>query len=317
MHARAKRAFINTLQVHSYSPLMSEASCGTPDIHLKGEETMGKNCGIQKQYIPFQPGYEGLTNYQSYIVQPSDVLYGIVSDFYQFQINTAGGQTYTIPDGCGDIMFDIQPNDAGGIVCGGKFKRADIGFHEYSQVYGIRFCPGTMRNLLQCSAKDLVEARIPLQSIYNRAELCEKVFNAHTFDERVTVSLDYLQKQFGNLEPMPLAVSYCVKRMIATDGNIPIRELSEETGYSDRYIQKLFKEFMGFTPKQLCTFICFQRSVVQHTFHGQEQTLGDVAYDCGYYDQSHMNRVYKSLASMRPSNIPVRATGSEDFKIAK
>jgi AraC-like DNA-binding protein len=253
------------------------------------------------QYIPFQPGFEERADYQSCIVQPDDALYGIISDFYQFKTEADTAETYTIPDGCGDMIFEIQNNAINGIVCGGKFQRADIGFLERSHVYGIRFYPGAMRHFLMCSAADIVEARIPLNNICKNSDLQEQILSADSFRKRVCITKQFFQNQILTSKYVLPIVDYCIKRIIETGGNISVRSLAQDTGYTERYLQRLFCEHIGFTPKQICIFIRFQRSAVLSAFQ-RDQMLGDIALECGYYDQSHMNRVYKKLIQILPGH---------------
>ena len=53
-----------------------------------------------------------------------------------------------------------------------------------------------------------------------------------------------------------------VKDMIyKSDGLVRIHEISEQTDYSERYINKVFIELMGFPPKTFCKIIQFQNTI--------------------------------------------------------
>ena len=39
-------------------------------------------------------------------------------------------------------------------------------------------------------------------------------------------------------------------------------------------------------------------------------TLAEIAYDCGYFDQAHMNRDFRELAGTTPSGLLVRRSAA-------
>jgi AraC-like DNA-binding protein len=66
-----------------------------------------------------------------------------------------------------------------------------------------------------------------------------------------------------------------------------------------RYIQKLFMQYIGITPKLYNKINRFQLSL-KHIVKNEE-SLTSIAYDCGYFDQSHFIRDFKSFTGITPS----------------
>lgn len=70
-------------------------------------------------------------------------------------------------------------------------------------------------------------------------------------------------------------------------------------GITPRYLQKLFLQHIGITPKLYGQINRFKLSL-RHI--GERQmSLTSIAYDCGYSDQSHFIREFKSFAGITPS----------------
>ncbi|MBO5523789.1 MAG: AraC family transcriptional regulator [Roseburia sp.] len=122
------------------------------------------------------------------------------------------------------------------------------------------------------------------------------------FYQRIRVFLDAYtkaekkrEKPYGKKE---LVLS--VKQMVyESDGKIKISELEEKTGYTVRYINKVFMEEMGFSPKTFCKIIQFQRAL-EFLNYGAPDKMTDAAVALGYYDQSQFIRDFKKYAGMTP-----------------
>jgi AraC-like DNA-binding protein len=66
-----------------------------------------------------------------------------------------------------------------------------------------------------------------------------------------------------------------------------------------RYLQKLFLQYTGIPPKLYGKINRFQQSL--RLISNKENSLTSIAYDCGYFDQSHFIREFKSFTGLTPS----------------
>ena len=74
-------------------------------------------------------------------------------------------------------------------------------------------------------------------------------------------------------------------------------------GITARYLQKLFLQYTGLTPKLYSKINRFQNSLRLVT--QKEISLTSIAYDCGYFDQSHFIREFKSFTGLTPSGYSI------------
>lgn len=94
-------------------------------------------------------------------------------------------------------------------------------------------------------------------------------------------------------------VDYVVGTLKATCGLTPITALLERTGYSNRYLEMLFKERVGVSPKTLARMFRFQR-FYEKWARGQEyDLLTRELYDY-YHDQSHFAKEFKEFTGYAP-----------------
>ncbi len=78
-----------------------------------------------------------------------------------------------------------------------------------------------------------------------------------------------------------------------------IRIIASQHGISTRYLHKLVYEHTGLSPKSLNRISRFQLSL--KLISKNEMSLTSIAYDCGYFDQSHFIRDFRSFTGVTPS----------------
>ena len=78
-----------------------------------------------------------------------------------------------------------------------------------------------------------------------------------------------------------------------------IDNVASRYGITSRYLQKLFLQYTGLTPKLYQKIHRFQNSLKRVT--QKNASFTDIAYDCGYFDQSHFIREFKSFTGFTPS----------------
>ena len=79
-----------------------------------------------------------------------------------------------------------------------------------------------------------------------------------------------------------------------------IQQVAGQYGISSRYLQKLFVQYTGLSPKLYQKINRFQKGLV--LVGKGEDSLTSIAYECGYYDQSHFIRDFKSFTGFTPSS---------------
>ncbi len=99
-------------------------------------------------------------------------------------------------------------------------------------------------------------------------------------------------------------VEFSWRRLLATGGNLPISALVTETGWSDRHLRNAFGKEIGLTPKAAARVIRFHRArltLQRRAGAGRRLDLAELAADCGYYDQAHLDLEFRSLAGSAPT----------------
>ena len=84
--------------------------------------------------------------------------------------------------------------------------------------------------------------------------------------------------------------------ILHTNGTIAIQELIKETGYSECYIRRIFKQYNGISPKQFAKFVRFQHLL--RLLNEQGMSSNDLCENGNYYDEAHMMKEFKQYTGM-------------------
>jgi AraC-like DNA-binding protein len=90
-----------------------------------------------------------------------------------------------------------------------------------------------------------------------------------------------------------------IKDLQGSDNIDNIETIAGRYNISTRYLSKLFLQYTGVTPKLYTKINRFQQSL--QLISEKQDSLTSIAYDCGYFDQSHFIRDFKSFAGFTPS----------------
>lgn len=77
-------------------------------------------------------------------------------------------------------------------------------------------------------------------------------------------------------------------------------DLVQSSGYSRKQFIKLFKKYIGLTPKKYQRILRFNE-ILKRINEGKFISWVDVSLDCGYFDQAHFIKDFKSFSGMNPT----------------
>lgn len=225
-----------------------------------------------------------------------------ISHFYMFQTHETK-DVRVVPDGCIDMFFEYTKEQMHGFVCGTPKQYCVETFPRFHDVFGVRFMPGIQPEFLNVTMKDLFGKTIPVDHVLKGSrEWLKLLAGEKDFQKRIDIFIEaYISAEKQKVKPFgKKEMILSVKKMVYdSDGKIKIHELQEKTGYSERYINKVFIEEMGFSPKTFCKIIQFQRAL-EYLNYGAPGKMTNAAVLLGYYDQSQFIKDFTKYAGMTP-----------------
>jgi AraC-like DNA-binding protein len=239
-------------------------------------------------YNPIQPDYARNLSFQSVIYTKQNPLHHIVAEFYELRADmNMPNVSCFIPDACVDMTFQYGSDKLMGFVCGNYMTKIEVHREQCKLIFGIRFHPGAVPFVFGLAADQLMGHHYFFES-----SIMRRMGNAKTFSERRHIMENYLLSRI-NAE-RPLLLDYCIHSIVTQCNGLSITELSKKTGYSDRYIRKVFNKYIGFPPKIFYEIIQFQRAAA--LLENTHLSKCAVAHQCGYSDQSHMSRAFRRFS---------------------
>jgi AraC-like DNA-binding protein len=143
-----------------------------------------------------------------------------------------------------------------------------------------------LRDLMGAAVKELHARLWEAPSLAKRIELLEG-FLVHCISQK--------RKKAEKLR----MIGEIMKDMRSNSFADTIERTANRYNVTPRYLQKLFVQYTGMTPKLYNKINRFQLSL--QLISKNESSFTSIAYDCGYADQSHFIRDFKSFTGTTPS----------------
>jgi AraC-like DNA-binding protein len=255
-------------------------------------------------YLCCQPGYftDGL-DYKEYYVPQGNPLCGTVSMFYEASAADEEISFPVIPDGCIDVVISFNNNYCDGVsICGTISSLYYMELKDCDYIFGIRFMPGKFPLAMLGDIEEYIDEQKVLTIRSKESKLIKGLAISRSFYERIGIAANYIGVMCDVPGYKENLVSYAMERICASNGNISINSLSSELGYSNRYIERIFKEYTGFSPKSMCKVARVHRAVMMMLRRG-ELSRTDISMACGYSDLSHMNREIKKVLGVQTETL--------------
>lgn len=250
-----------------------------------------------------QPGF--YLNFEGYREQAPEnpLLRQYVGSFYEIVTNSHCSQAVpVIPDGCMDIVFISDEISTRPYILRTAQSLLGMYVNPNRYVLGIRFKPVGISKFIHCDLQEDLSYMLPLQECLggNAFSLFE-INHSLTFLQKCRLLEDILLSSLVTDSTKMELTHNIANFIIMKKGIVTIEELSREYFYSVRYINKLFNENVGMSPKHFCEIIQLQ-NVLNYICRSDDKIVS-IAAQAGYYDQSHMNHVIKKLLHTTSSKL--------------
>jgi AraC-like DNA-binding protein len=162
------------------------------------------------------------------------------------------------------------------------------------------------RALLGLPAGELAGIDVHAGEVLGRvaAEVQERIQGACGWAERFAILDEVLVGRLDSDREPPPAVVQAWRSLLAAGGEVSVKRLAREVGWSGRHLQQRFREEVGLTPKAAGRVIRFDRArrrLQGQAAGGELRSLADLAVESGYFDQAHLARDFRELAGAPPS----------------
>jgi AraC-like DNA-binding protein len=231
------------------------------------------------------------------VVAPAPPLRPFVEALWVHHIPLGSDNLRLLPDGRMELVWSAG---MGVVVIGPQSRWFDKPVPAPLVAFGVRFFPGAAPGLLRVPAGDLLDRRGPLEDIdpLLAARIDRRLERVRFDDEAFAVLNEELVRRL-DLSPEPDPVVREAVELLG-DSAITVADVADRVFVSERHLQRLFVERVGYGPKTLQRILRFQQ-VVTHL--GAGARLAHAAASAGYADQSHLFRESRRLAGIPPREL--------------
>ncbi len=170
-------------------------------------------------------------------------------------------------------------------------------------MFGVRFYPYAAGSFFRENIEEFNNQVTDYTAIEkSAASLHQRLFEVQSLTQRVSLLEDYLWNRLSLPEKRKskIALVHNIMEELRRDDFFDnIENVAGRYGITSRYLQKLFLQYTGLTPKLYSKINRFQNSL--NLVIKSDIPLTTIAYDCGYSDQSHFIREFKSFTGITPS----------------
>ena len=207
------------------------------------------------------------------------------------------------PDGCAGIVMNLGNTcltDNGSVsmefgktyVVGAMSSFKDSFIDDDTHLIGVCLKPATFANFYSyTSQNELTNDTVEFEKSksFNVDKTFENPFNYfdHFFSEKIKTKTTQLQSIINDIH--------------STNGEIGSYELSRKHFTTVRQLERNFKKLIGLSPKEYANIIRFQNALSLIKNSNQNRSLLDIAFECRYYDHSHLSNEIKRNTGLLPS----------------
>lgn len=176
---------------------------------------------------------------------------------------------------------------------------------------GIELTPSGLHRFTRFSAVEIVNKIFSFSDIYGLPgnELIQRIGNEDDISRRIDLIQQFLIQIIRINNRNNLLIDYTTEMIHATSGLVTIQELERKTGYSKRYLDQLFKNHLGISPKTFGTIIRFQHFYKAWANSDSLRFYQEDLHEL-YYDQAHFIKEFKRYTGYSPKQY---ATSKNEF----
>ncbi len=123
----------------------------------------------------------------------------------------------------------------------------------------------------------------------------------HTLEKRFKSVEHFLLNMLTKYQRNETQTDEAVKLIRNTKGSLNIDEICSETGFTKKQLERKFLSLVGTTPK-IFSRVCRFLNICHHMEEQKGKSLTQLAYECGYYDQSHFINEFKEFSGFTPKD---------------
>ncbi|SEG87248.1 AraC-type DNA-binding protein [Nonomuraea solani] len=162
--------------------------------------------------------------------------------------------------------------------------------------------PFGARRLYGLPMRHLTNRVVPVGDLLGPSadRLVERLAETTSWRSRLALTDRLLRERIAAGPALGPEVPWAWARLLESGGRLGVSSLAESLGWSHRHLVARFQDQIGLAPKTAARVIRFGRAA---RLLRSGTAIAEVAAECGFYDQAHMNREFRALGDTTPGQI--------------
>lgn len=244
------------------------------------------------------------------IIPPSSVLAPYVKHYWLLKITDESAVARTVPTGMMNLIFHrgnrlwaVRENEfhPRAFLSGQERTFADLKYDGSINMISVVFRPAGVRAFFDLPINKVEGLRLTAGDMEDKELSALEDTLISTEEDQLCILFieQFLLKRLTRFAEHNLKRIETAIRLIHS-GQSDIAALADAACLSTRQFNRIFSGHVGANPKAFSRTVRFQRAL--HMLENNPRiSLTTLAYECGYFDQSHMIKEFKMLSGYTPS----------------
>ncbi len=185
------------------------------------------------------------------------------------------------------------------------------------KVFAVHFTPTGIYQLFNIALHTLLDRAVDFEHIEKETiarELKEKMGRAPTPDACMGILEPYFAGKLLHAVPNRkiTMLAPVVQFILSHKGHLQIQELTQQSFYTKKTLERHFVELVGPTPKQFQSIVRFN-AAVECLQKNNPPAVKDFIYDLGYFDHAHFLHDFKKLSGKTPQEVFSQVADHDEF----
>lgn len=218
-----------------------------------------------------------------------------------------------VPDGCMELIFHygdlykqhfedgssiVQPRS---FVFGQISRFIEIEPTGVSGIVAARFHPDGLTPFLSMPVSELENKAVGIGQVFGEKGIAleKDVLAANNNQDRIKLIEVFLLSALTDPQTIDHITKSCVESIFRSQGQLDVVELADGLKINRRNMERKFASVIGMSPKQLSRVVRLQ-ATLKMLEQKKFTSLTSLAYENGYYDQSHFIKDFKEFTGTSP-----------------
>jgi AraC-like DNA-binding protein len=181
-------------------------------------------------------------------------------------------------------------------------------------LFGVYLFPYAIPLVFGIPANALSDQAVDTPTLLGReGQLLEqKIFEAADHQLRAKLMSQFIRQRLAKSRELTSPVFTPIRQMLFSSTALSIPSLADDCYLSRRQFERKFLHYAGYSPKQFQRIARF--NTVIKGFKERPMLLTEMAYDCGYYDQSHFIHDFRLFSGYNPKAFFKNQKAATDYR---